>query len=470
MNKDLKKLSELSKFLNKNGFKKEAGYLNKIKDVAFDFAEEIGDYVDPYAEEISNYIDPYVEEVLDVSAPYIEEAKSFVSPYVNKGADYLEELLLEKEKEEKSVKENFEHEVSANKNDSKFKEWSNPNNSRIGGGSNFSRVYGNNNYRSAKPINSVEFFEYLKEKYNIKTIIDLMNSSEGKNVNDAGLSYISIPMGDKPPSESEWNTFKDALESGNCLVHCHHGADRTGAMIAKWEVYTGQKTPSEAYSNALEYGFKSEDFKYNDRNVDPNRHLRDYIFNSEVGDLSKYKKEEDDDFLQEIKNKGSEFVESGIEYVRDVFREDKEVDSHKTLDYYDETGKTPINSMDIYHYLTSDKGVGHNHALGIIGNMIRESALKPGSVGDSGTSYGLFQMHGGRAKALEQEVPDWKMNWKSQIDHALKTDVGPKYLSINFYSPYDAAVWFERNYERPHRRHHKNESWYRKKLNDYGLR
>ncbi len=54
-----------------------------------------------------------------------------------------------------------------------------------------------------------------------------------------------------------------------------------------------------------------------------------------------------------------------------------------------------------------------------------------------------------RGIALQRAVPNWKTNWKGQIDHALQTDRGPEYMGKNFSSGGDAANWFMRNYERP---------------------
>ena len=255
--------------------------------------------------------------------------------------------------------------------------------------------------------------------------------------------------------------FSNALNSGNCLVHCHHGADRTGAMIARWEIENGQKKPQDAYESALSYGFKDKDFNYPGQKKDPNKYLREYIFESEQ------KMEKDEGILDSA-------ISFGKEKIVDLFGLEENDDFSNLPEYDDEKGKTPIDSRLIYNYLITEKGLSHNHAIGMIANMIRESALKPGVSGDyikgkGYTSSGLFQMHGIRQRALINDVPDWKINWKGQIDHALKTDKGPEYISKEFDSPFDAIKWFEKKYERPNPKHYKDKSWYSKKLKDKGF-
>ena len=146
-----------------------------------------------------------------------------------------------------------------------FSEWSVEGTS-TGSGSNFHRIGDSTNYRSAQPPISKEFFEFIRE-YGIENILNLRGNismdgiSEDKAVSDAGLNYISIPLGDKPPSTPDWDTIKSLLDSGNTLVHCQHGADRTGSVIARWEVESGLKNPKEAYNDSKKYGFKLESFK-----------------------------------------------------------------------------------------------------------------------------------------------------------------------------------------------------------------
>jgi len=107
----------------------------------------------------------------------------------------------------------------------------------------------------------------------------------------------------------------------------------------------------------------------------------------------------------------------------------------------------------VFDYIKS-KGVSDVHAKGILANIEGESSFQTGVMGDGGKSGGLFQMYDpkpgeGRFTNMVNNVPDWKTNWKGQIDHGLKDDAGPQYLNTKFDSPVQAANWFLRNYERP---------------------
>ena len=51
--------------------------------------------------------------------------------------------------------------------------------------------------------------------------------------------------------------IKSMLDSGGVYVHCHHGADRTGAILAMYRIEREGYTPQQAYKEARKYGFKS---------------------------------------------------------------------------------------------------------------------------------------------------------------------------------------------------------------------
>jgi peptidoglycan hydrolase-like protein with peptidoglycan-binding domain len=199
-----------------------------------------------------------------------------------------------------------ELEATVSELDVKYSEWS-----TLGGpkasGVNFHIIEdGKNNFRSAIPEQSIEFFQYLKIKHGIQNIINL--KSEGgqrQYVEGAKLHYETIPLGSSSPSESEWVTIKALLNKGNTLVHCRHGADRTGLVVARWKVERGDLNTRDAYKEALSYGFKKPDHEgYPDYRCghlpetteeevaamrecvedakDPNEKLRDAIFASRL--------------------------------------------------------------------------------------------------------------------------------------------------------------------------------------------
>jgi hypothetical protein len=104
---------------------------------------------------------------------------------------------------------------------------------------------------------------------------------------------------------------------------------------------------------------------------------------------------------------------------------------------------------DVYAYLTGDKGLSKNHALGLIANGDRESGWNTDIAGDSGTSNGIFQWHNQRYTNLKTSVPDWKTNWKGQIDYALTESVGPNYVAQDFSTAEAAADYWMTKWERP---------------------
>ena len=106
----------------------------------------------------------------------------------------------------------------------------------------------------------------------------------------------------------------------------------------------------------------------------------------------------------------------------------------------------------VYNYLLS-KGMSENHAKGITANISRESGFKLGAHGDpdAGGSFGLFQwnMAAGRGGPMMAAVPDWKTNWKAQIDYALQEQTGPEYLRTQFATAGEAAYWWMAKWEIP---------------------
>ena len=107
---------------------------------------------------------------------------------------------------------------------------------------------------------------------------------------------------------------------------------------------------------------------------------------------------------------------------------------------------------EIYKYLIS-KGMDDIHAIGLMANISRESGFRPGidEIGGGG-GVGLFQYTSEPRKGnFLKAVPDYKTNWKGQIDYALKEpgEPAPQWLAMKFSSSQEAADWFMRKWERP---------------------
>lgn len=114
---------------------------------------------------------------------------------------------------------------------------------------------------------------------------------------------------------------------------------------------------------------------------------------------------------------------------------------------------------EVYNYLTQDKGLSKNKALGLMANIDRESSFQIAPAGgDNGNSFGMFQWNNtyGRSDVMKKNVKDWQTNWKGQIDHALSSNQLPEYntvtqnfLNKTFTSSQQAADYWMKHWERP---------------------
>ena len=163
---------------------------------------------------------------------------------------------------------------------------------------NFHKTYGNN-YRSGTPT-SYAVLKYLRDEFGIKRVVNLALDSmryqqdkkfkcrgyhrrsqqcEPKWAKSLGLEYIPAYMTSRAPSKEKWNRIRAALEKGNTLVHCTYGADRTGAVVARFALETIEDVSAkELYREAVKYGFKRSTFRgYRKGKADPNRRLRKWM-------------------------------------------------------------------------------------------------------------------------------------------------------------------------------------------------
>lgn len=128
---------------------------------------------------------------------------------------------------------------------------------------------GRNNYRGALDetvtIPSKEFFEELRDDYGIERVITLNADNGGDKVRNyvrqAGLESVYVPMGESdPPSRENFDRIKRSLEQGNALIHCTHGADRTGAMVGRYYIEELGWDTQRAIDDAKKYGGHKRDF------------------------------------------------------------------------------------------------------------------------------------------------------------------------------------------------------------------
>jgi protein tyrosine phosphatase (PTP) superfamily phosphohydrolase (DUF442 family) len=110
-------------------------------------------------------------------------------------------------------------------------------------------------YRSAQPTK--EGLANLK-KLGVKTIINCrMLHSERGDVTDLGMAYVSIGALATHAEEEDVVEFLKVVADksrGPFLVHCQHGADRTGLMIAAYRVAVCGWSKAEAIAELTEGG------------------------------------------------------------------------------------------------------------------------------------------------------------------------------------------------------------------------
>jgi uncharacterized protein (TIGR01244 family) len=115
-------------------------------------------------------------------------------------------------------------------------------------------------YRSAQP--PAQAFAELK-KFGIRTVINLRSKhSDREKALAAGLNYVAIPSQASNVDEHAILLFLRTVSDparGPYLVYCHHGADRTGLMIAVFRVVVQGWTKEEAIREMRRggYGFHS---------------------------------------------------------------------------------------------------------------------------------------------------------------------------------------------------------------------
>lgn len=122
------------------------------------------------------------------------------------------------------------------------------------GVSNFYRV-SNELFRSAQP--TAEGMRNLNS-LGIKTVVNLCSGADESEIGGIGLAYEHIPMNVWHPKEKQVVTFLKILSSHKrtpVLVHCQHGADRTGIMCAVYRIAVQGWTKEEALKEMREGGF-----------------------------------------------------------------------------------------------------------------------------------------------------------------------------------------------------------------------
>ncbi len=117
-------------------------------------------------------------------------------------------------------------------------------------------------YRGAQPIREDDF-QFLKE-IGIKTVISLRNKKkiikwENNLCAKYKLNFVNIPLNAKEGiPERKALQFLSIISNTKyrpIFLHCQHGRDRTGCMVALYRVVYYGWTPLQAYKEALKFGF-----------------------------------------------------------------------------------------------------------------------------------------------------------------------------------------------------------------------
>lgn len=113
-----------------------------------------------------------------------------------------------------------------------------------------------NFYRSAQP--TADGMKALK-KMGIRTVVNLRSfHSDRDEIGDTGLAYEHIHMKAWHPEEKEIVRFLRIVSDKRrfpVLVHCKHGADRTGTMCAIYRIAIQGWTKKEAVAEMTQGGF-----------------------------------------------------------------------------------------------------------------------------------------------------------------------------------------------------------------------
>ena len=114
---------------------------------------------------------------------------------------------------------------------------------------------------------------------------------------------------------------------------------------------------------------------------------------------------------------------------------------------------TRVSDMEIYNYLISEKKLDKNKSIGILANIKGESDFRIGVTekGDAtNKGIGLFQFtFPTRKSGLLKKVPDYRTNWKGQVDYFLSEPEITSYLKQNFNTSEKAAEFLMKYNLRP---------------------
>ena len=117
-------------------------------------------------------------------------------------------------------------------------------------------------YRGAQPdTNGMASLQRL----GVKMIINLRMPGDGWKEEESlaqaqGIIYTNVPLrGIGRPTDDQINTVLKLIESvqGPVFIHCQHGCDRTGTIVACYRIKHDQWSSEKALAEAVHYGMSS---------------------------------------------------------------------------------------------------------------------------------------------------------------------------------------------------------------------
>ena len=115
-------------------------------------------------------------------------------------------------------------------------------------------------YRAGQP--TAHGFRELDD-FGIRTVINLRQTvSDVSLAAGTGITLIRVPMKSRYVAENRgarivkaMRALKAAMEEGPVMVHCHHGSDRTGVIVALWRVLYEGWSRQQALDELISGGY-----------------------------------------------------------------------------------------------------------------------------------------------------------------------------------------------------------------------